>query len=238
MRSIAETVLTQLLDSTGNRPTTSHREEQTMSQEQTGMTRNASGTSPPDSNKMLADHDRSGMSNPRSSPYGDADTIAWHYTTGECFIGIVKTGCILPTMAGVSGRERPAVWFTLNQFWEPTANKGWLEPDGTRRTMSREETCAKGGGLVRFGVTLETARYDWREFKKRSRIHPRVALALAQSARSVGSDPNDWRVCFEPVPREQWVAVDVWDTENNCWARAYPKYEQRSILHSAQGASL
>jgi hypothetical protein len=146
-------------------------------------------------------------------------TTAWHYTTGRAFISIVEFGWILPATAFVPKGEKPAVWFSLNQDWEQTANKGGLEEDGTRRTLTREETCERGGGLVRFGVAVEAVPCDWNGFKKRSGIRPETARCLAARGRACGADPNEWRVSFEPVPREQWVAVDVWDRATGAWVR-------------------
>jgi hypothetical protein len=144
--------------------------------------------------------------------------LVWHYTTGINFIRIVESGYLKPATAGVPVYEKPAVWFSRNQFWEETANKGGTE-NGRRRTLSREETRQCGLGLVRFGVTREAAPHDWAEFKARSGIIRSHARGLVASARAAGADPNDWFVSFEPVPRDQWAAIDVWDEAKNCWAR-------------------
>ena len=102
------------------------------------------------------------------------------------------------------------VWFSALQVWEPTASKGLLLPDGSRRTLTRAETADRGGGLFRIspgpGVTLHT----WRDFKRLSGASQETIRGLVRAAKAVGSDPEFWSVSFEPMPDADWADVQEW----------------------------
>jgi hypothetical protein len=142
--------------------------------------------------------------------------LAWHYTTGEWFQAIVESGVILPSTAYIDPDEKPIVWFSLNSHWEQTANKLDLEADGLR-TLSMEETAAHCGGLDRFGVCPAVCPYTWRELKQLSGMSPRIAAALYRIGIEQGARPGQWRGTFEPVGREQWRLVDVYQA--GVWVR-------------------
>ena len=134
----------------------------------------------------------------------------WHYTTRQHLESIVRDGVIKPGRNFVPRSEIPAVWFSMNQDWEQTANKSIGSDDGTVRHGNREDTERYGGGLARIAVAPETAPHDWAAFLRLSGIAPRFAGGLEAAASADGADPSDWRVSFRPVPRGQWLAVEVW----------------------------
>ncbi len=154
--------------------------------------------------------------------------LAWHYTSLERLGAILRVAALRPTGAGLAldmdvvakklgmtaedierqGRvdfpislladaawmreavpERPAVWFTLRDTWEPTAT--WR---GT-------------GSKVRFGV-LPEGLTTWAGHRQSSGISATAADGLEKSARTRGSDPNEWLVSYESVPRSKWVRVE------------------------------
>ncbi len=145
--------------------------------------------------------------------------LVWHYTTGECFAAILDSGAIRPATAGVRAGERPAVWFSRREPWEPTANKMLLAPDRRLRSLSMRETAEYGGGLVRIGVARAVASHGWREFLTESGITPQMSRGLVKAAKEQKANPLDWFVCFSPVPRMMWSAVDVWDA--GAWVRSW-----------------
>jgi hypothetical protein len=76
--------------------------------------------------------------------------MLWHYTMGNCLRWIIKTGALIPyggnELAPLFPGEKPAVWFSTEQFWEPTAQKGDMGMLGTH------EKC---GGLSSKSITVE-----------------------------------------------------------------------------------
>jgi hypothetical protein len=133
----------------------------------------------------------------------------WHYTTGRCFQSIVVDGEIRTATAFVNIREKPITWFSLNQRWEPTANKALITSDGTIIRLNMEQTAELDGGLVRIGVAPETAPHDWKALRELSGMTSKVAERLYRAAIDQGGRPGEWRGTFAPVPREKWVAVEV-----------------------------
>lgn len=148
-------------------------------------------------------------------------SIVWHYTVGEHLEDIVAEGWIRLTMVEVPENERPAVWFSSNPQWEVTANKRWREDDGTARELNREETHERGGGLARIAVSIATAPHDWLAFQRLSGIEERHAKKLASEGFKRGASWKEWFVSFDPVPREKWLAVEVWD--GNAWQPHAPQ---------------
>jgi hypothetical protein len=134
--------------------------------------------------------------------------LLWHYTTGEKSVAIVQDGLIKPTACRIDPRERPAVWFSTNQWREPTAGKT-LQSGGKLRALSMLETAAYGKGLVRFGVAGETAPVSWRQFRTLSGVSPETYRNLARAGKKHGADPHQWYASFESVGKDKWLAVEV-----------------------------
>lgn len=53
--------------------------------------------------------------------------LAWHYTVGMWFQAIRLSGVLLPASSGVRPPERAILWFSLDQKFEPTARKAWID---------------------------------------------------------------------------------------------------------------
>ena len=135
----------------------------------------------------------------------------WHYTVGNHIQSILSDRMLKPATARVPEGERPVVWFSVNQVWELTANKGWQNNDGTIRTLSKEETAQYANGLYRIEVAPETAPLTVYEFRKRSGISSRVWKGLLHAAEEVGASPAEWRVSFDPVPAELCLRIERWE---------------------------
>ncbi len=147
------------------------------------------------------------------------NTLLWHYTTGQCFKDIVDDGVIRPSTARAAKGERPIVWFSSNQEWEPTSTKIFVAHNGETWRLSKEELRVTGNGLLRFGVTRRTARLDWTAMKRQSGMSRATARELKVIGRRMGSKPEWWYGTFYPVQRSEWVAIDVLDEGQ--WVRVF-----------------
>jgi len=141
-------------------------------------------------------------------PRHGVNTLLWHYTTGECFENIFDDGFIRPSTAWVAEDERPIVWFSSNQEWEPTSTKTFVPHYGQAWRLSKEELRVRDSGLVRFGVTRRTAELDWTAMKRLSGMSRDTARDLKVIGRRLGSKPEWWYGTFNPVQRFEWVAID------------------------------
>jgi hypothetical protein len=140
---------------------------------------------------------------------------AWHYTTGIAFQSIVKSGVLLPSKKYIAKNERPVLWFSLNQDYEPTAAKGVRLDDGRVAQGSRDTTYKFGGGLVRFGYAAKRL-IPWRDLKKKARIPIRVVDGLERVGRKMQAHPGDWLGSFRAISISELV-IDVWDGAS--WVR-------------------
>ena len=131
----------------------------------------------------------------------------------------MESGVILPATAKVPAGERPIVWFSSNQEWEPTSTKLYVTNKGSVRRLSKDELEKRGNGLVRFGVTRRTAKLDWTAIKRFSGMSPGTTRDLKVKGRRLGSKPESWFGSFDAVQRSEWVAVEVWNAGQ--WVRTF-----------------
>ena len=134
----------------------------------------------------------------------------YHYTIGERLVSILKDGLIKPATAFVPKNERPVVWFSRANRWERTANKMTLTPTGYR-TLTMEETAARGGGLYRIAVSSGLrGLHPFTRIVRESGQHPAMTRALLTTAHEVGSDPEaDWYGTFHPVPVSVFLCIEI-----------------------------
>ncbi len=145
----------------------------------------------------------------------DEVSILWYYTTGKQLSRILADGALKPAPLGPSRKEKPAVWFSANQEWEPAANMPWQDPQGVSQRLSKDQTFVLGGGLARIGVAPEMAPHDWKAFKQLSGVSPKTAKELYNAAVQAGSRPVQWFAAFQSVARDKWLAIEV--LEGNDW---------------------
>lgn len=134
----------------------------------------------------------------------------FHYTTGECFINILADGQIKLATERITKDEKPVVWFSFNQDWEPTANKMTADITNTHfKTLTKEETARRGKGLIRIEIKSELAPYTWQDYKM-ANVPPKCykvyiqqlssneqgqvtgGLVLIQSTKKIGLQSNYW----------------------------------------------
>ena len=141
--------------------------------------------------------------------------LVWHYTTGEKFQLIARTGVLLPATANVPPGEKPILWFSAHPYFEPTARKA-VHMCGGIHILDVPELYSRGGGLVRFGLQ-ESSLMGWENLNKVSGMGRAQCRSLEAAGRRQGANPNDWHGCFDPVPLGS-CAVEVMD-ENLKWVR-------------------
>lgn len=140
----------------------------------------------------------------------------FHYTIGLHIESILREG-LRPATEHVPDGVRPVVWFSAEQFWEPTANKSWGTGKGLARGLDMRETEQRGRGLFRIEVPESTAKLRWADYRSLSGDSSAMLRGLAQVARSQRANPSLWRVSFDPVQPEVFIVVekldgDTWTT--------------------------
>jgi hypothetical protein len=124
---------------------------------------------------------------------------------------IMADRLIKPATLYVPEGEKPVVWFSSNQLWEQTANKGYLDGLGQHHPCTTMQETYKLDGCARLGVAREVAPYSWNDFKRLSGVSPRMAKGLYRAALKCGARSGEWFVSFEPVPVERWLAIEAFD---------------------------
>lgn len=115
---------------------------------------------------------------------------AWHYTTGHKAEQIIASGMLMPASAYIGVSEKPVVWFSMDQRFEPTARKAVIL-DGALRTASLKEMIDHGGGLFRFGAPPRTLLCG-EVLARKARINSATWAGLKRAGRSQGADPSLW----------------------------------------------
>lgn len=142
--------------------------------------------------------------------------LAWHYTTGELFTEIMESGLLMTTSAGCPEHERPVLWFSMNQRWEPTANKAIIDDYGYRG-LTMQETKEYGRGLVRFGFPY-TQLVPWIKLWKEAGMLPEHKRALEKTGRKQGANPYHWHGVFRDIPVSEILVVEVMNDKDQ-WER-------------------
>lgn len=133
--------------------------------------------------------------------------LVWHYTLLPK-VKIIQADPILKPF-GKPGQV-PAVWFSEEQKWEPTAACNWKATlaDGTTKYLGMIELFQAHGGLYRFGVGPETAPVIWYDYW--AMIADDVANVMMDGAFELGANPDNWRASLAPVKSDQWIRVEMW----------------------------
>jgi hypothetical protein len=134
--------------------------------------------------------------------------MIWHYTAGDSFRSIFYSKVIRAATARITPGEKPIVWFSTEEWWEPTVTKGRRRPDGTIEDLGMDALHAAGFMLWRIGVTPETAPHTWSELKELSGMPSDVATRLAKIAKQMGGNASRWRGTFTPVQAESWKTIE------------------------------
>jgi len=140
------------------------------------------------------------------------EKLLWHYTTLWHLDDIFRAGRLKTASKGVRRGERRAVWFSSNQRFEGTVQKGVIDKrTGLEQHFSTMDEIHVALGLVRFGVKRDDAPFvDWPTFKETSGITETEALALEQAGADMGADPLDWYAVFGAVASDKWTDIQVW----------------------------
>lgn len=142
-----------------------------------------------------------------------ARPLTWHYTYGHKMAAIQAAGMLLPTAELIAPKERPCLWFSLNQEFEPTA----LKLIATSTSIHRPPLAwwRKNAQLFRFGLDSKDARLiPWPHVAKKARIPAKAVSHMLAVAVECGARPLDWHGTLEPVPlaalRLEVLTPDGW----------------------------
>lgn len=132
--------------------------------------------------------------------------LAYHYTKLCAAVNILKSGIIERSESLISLNERPVVWFSKNELWEPSAIIGRFNNDLSI------EIAEKLVGLVRFGYDSNKLK-SIQNFKKISGCPPAIFKKMAKTG-----NQYEWLVSYEEIPvrdclvefryQSRWIGLD------------------------------
>jgi hypothetical protein len=133
----------------------------------------------------------------------------WHYTSEAHHLPLIlRDGSIHPATVGIGTHERPVVWFSSRQDYEPTAIKVARDlPDGSSQLGELADQI-EAVGAARIGIDPGAA-LPWARLVKAAKISPTTQRRLIRAARAVGGSAADWFGVVGEVPRPLWRAVQV-----------------------------
>lgn len=131
----------------------------------------------------------------------------WHYTTDSKLDSIYTDGELRPTSNGIPNGEQPALWFSSNQIWEPTANKAFATASGIPIRPLTSTEMKEMFQLVRFGIDSELVM-PWNTLKKTAHISRSEQGRLIKRGKLVGSSPTQWFGSLDPISLDLLIRQD------------------------------
>jgi len=129
--------------------------------------------------------------------------IAWHYTTGQKYELIKKTGILLPADIGVVAPEKPILWFSTHREYEPSALKPLGDSQGNIvRMLTLHEMKDVAGGLYRFGYPIARLKCG-KNLRKAAKIQPIMWESFVKSGARLKANPADWWGRVGSLPLQQ-----------------------------------
>lgn len=139
--------------------------------------------------------------------------MLYHYTTGHNFVKIIQSHALLPMPLGneLEG-EKVAVWFSSNDYWEPTAQKAIKNTVMDEwHLLGMKGTAKLGGGLFRFKVSRENSKImGFNDFARTSNLPERFISGLKKEGRKQGGRYYQWFASYDPVASEDWLGIETW----------------------------
>lgn len=136
--------------------------------------------------------------------------IIWHYTSCVHLEGIIKEQKLKISEADRRFGFKPAVWFSKNQIWEPTASKMVATEGGQVVTLSPSEQL-KTIGMVRIGIEHTNELVSWAKYKYVGKIPLPFYESMEQAGKEIGGSPSDWYCLFRNVESSKWITVEQYD---------------------------
>ena len=122
----------------------------------------------------------------------------FHYAPWSYLPKIVTSGALQPSNAAANG-EKPMLWFSAHQRWEPTATKMLRLSNGAYRQMTLQEQSDRYG-CIRFGLPAADPRLlDWGRTCALAGTSRKVRRNLELAGKKRGANPQQWFATAQPV---------------------------------------
>lgn len=141
-----------------------------------------------------------------------------HYAPCVHLPRIYQSGVLRPSNAGAPN-EKPLLWFSANQRWEPTATKMIADASGKPVLLTFEQQLELLG-CCRFSLPANDSRLlKWAEARRAAGMGYTVKRKLEEIGRKRGGNPLDWfavaesidvaSLTFSVFENERWVPASL-----------------------------
>jgi hypothetical protein len=149
-----------------------------------------------------------------------------HYAPCSYLPRIAKSGVLRPSNAKADS-EKPLLWFSANQRWEPTATKMWADKSGNIVRLSLEQQLELVG-CCRFTLTADDSRLmPWAIACKFAGTSFTNKRKMEAAGLRLGARPLDWLAIDGEIPLTElgfsvfdgraWHPADIAETAKS-WA--------------------
>ena len=126
--------------------------------------------------------------------FGSATEVSWHYTDARQLLPLIKSKALKPTMGYSHRGERPVVWFTRADTYEPMAYPAWLDENGIRRVMASEQDIARRAN----GLLISSANHSPSRSAPPAAARPQalqtIQILMARAASRLGDAINKLKI--------------------------------------------
>lgn len=151
--------------------------------------------------------------------------MLFHYAPCSRLTDIVNSGHLRPSNVGAPS-EKPLLWFSTNQQWEPTATKVLNTPNGLKALSFQEQACQFG--CIRFGNDEANMRLmPWKQACDSGGIRRDARRAMVLYGHKRGAKPDQWFAVRTTVPLAD-LTFEIWSCSR--WNRAEPKDIATEVL--------
>jgi hypothetical protein len=122
--------------------------------------------------------------------------LFFHYAPAVYLDAILESGELRPSSP--IAEEKPLLWFSAHQYWEPTATKP-VRINGRVRQRTFSEQ-ALSSGCIRLGLPRFDPRLmDWKHSCAFAGTDRPARRAMEQYGKRLGAHPSDWFAVPEPI---------------------------------------
>ena len=138
--------------------------------------------------------------------------LAWHYTDATRLLPLLHTKALKPSLGIPYCDEKPVVWLTRANHFEPMALPlEYDESQKKKKLSSLQDLSAAANGLLRIGVAADSRLLTFQKWKASVDIqHQHQAEIMQNAAIELGSDPRkNWLISRKPIPLMRWEHIQI-----------------------------
>ena len=162
----------------------------------------------------------------------------FHYTKAVHLPSIINEGKILTTLVTGDKNEKPAVWFTSSEEWEPCCNAGKMDPCTKRFTAISFDEMQEIFGICRIKISEKLPTISWAKFKYAGKISDAEHYKLTEFSRKRGGKTDLWNCSLNPVNEEYFESIEMLvDNDWLTWDRSVSIEDFIELCHSCNSSN-